>query len=74
MCAHSTGLCAGFPREVFMAHWVVHAMLCVAGGSLQRSTVRIVSVRPGVLAAAQAIRPYHNMENAHAGLFCGLWN
>lgn len=57
-----------------MAHRVVHAMLCVAGGSLQRSTVRILSVRPGVLAAAQAILPYHNMENAHVGLFRGLWN
>lgn len=57
-----------------MAHRVVHAVLCVAGGSLQRSTVRILSVRPGVLAAAQAILPYHNMENAHVGLFRGLWN
>lgn len=49
-------------------------MLCVAGGSLQRSTAHIVSVRPGVLAAAQAILPYHNMGNAHVGRFRGLWN
>lgn len=30
--------------------------------------------QPGVLAAAQAILPYHNMKNAHMELFHGLWN